>query len=155
MPLTTVQAAKRIGVTKRRILSLIQANRIPGAHKIGHKWIVPDNFGVLPTAGDARAPHPSTKIQVDPAAEAPPPEPSPPTAIKGTSLLNGGASELLRTLRTHEQMSHSELSAATGLARSTIYKLESGQKAVTTDQFVLFVSGLGYDINIKLVRVGR
>jgi excisionase family DNA binding protein len=48
MPISTEEAAKRQGVSKRRIQRLIQQDRIPGAVRIGRDWMVPDDFIILP-----------------------------------------------------------------------------------------------------------
>lgn len=61
MPISTKEAAARIGVIQRRIQQLITEQRIPGAQKIGRDWLVPDDFVVLPSAERAST-HPAKKI---------------------------------------------------------------------------------------------
>lgn len=60
MPISTEEAAKRQGVSKRRIQRLIQENRIPGAVRLNRDWMVPDDFIVLPP--EHPKPHPAQKI---------------------------------------------------------------------------------------------
>jgi hypothetical protein len=63
MPISTDEAAKRQGVTKRRILRLIQQDRIPGAARLKRVWMVPDDFIVLPP--DNPKDHPAQKIKTN------------------------------------------------------------------------------------------
>lgn len=60
MPISTAEAAKRQGVSKRRMQRLIQEERVPGATRWGRDWMVPDDFIVLPP--DNPKPHPAQKI---------------------------------------------------------------------------------------------
>jgi excisionase family DNA binding protein len=61
MPISTDEAAKRQGVTKRRIQRLIQQDRIPGAVRLNRDWMVPDDFIILPA--DNPKDHPAQKIK--------------------------------------------------------------------------------------------
>jgi excisionase family DNA binding protein len=56
MPITTADAAKRFKVSQRRIQRLIADNRIPGAHRAGPLWLVPDDFQILPAPKRKRHP---------------------------------------------------------------------------------------------------
>jgi excisionase family DNA binding protein len=60
-PISTEEAAKRQGVSKRRIQRLIQDNRIPGTVRLNRDWMVPDDFIVLPP--DHPSSHPAQKIR--------------------------------------------------------------------------------------------
>jgi len=42
--ISTKELAKRWGVSNSRILFLVKENRLPGAVKIGHSWVFPDNI---------------------------------------------------------------------------------------------------------------
>ena len=38
--LNTQQAAARLGISRRRVVALLKAGRIPGAQKLGRDWII-------------------------------------------------------------------------------------------------------------------
>jgi hypothetical protein len=42
---SVTQFAQREGVSRTRVLQLLAENRIPGARKIGHHWVMPDERG--------------------------------------------------------------------------------------------------------------
>ena len=41
--LNTQQAAALLGITRRRVVALLKAGRIPGARKLGRDWIIPED----------------------------------------------------------------------------------------------------------------
>ena len=41
--LTTTETAKRWGISARRIALLCSQDRVKGAEKVGHTWLIPDN----------------------------------------------------------------------------------------------------------------
>lgn len=51
MSLSTAEAARRAGVSQRRIQKLAAEGRIAGARQTeGGGWILPDNFSITPSA---------------------------------------------------------------------------------------------------------
>ena len=44
--ITVTEAAKRAGVSRRRILALITNGQIAGCEKLGTQWAVPENFAI-------------------------------------------------------------------------------------------------------------
>ncbi len=46
--INTAIAAKRLGVTPRRVQILCEQNRIRGAYRIGRAWLIPEPLKVLP-----------------------------------------------------------------------------------------------------------
>ena len=44
--ITTAEAAKRLGVSRRYVQKLVQQGKIPGAVQLGHAWLVPHDFQV-------------------------------------------------------------------------------------------------------------
>ena len=52
--LTTADAARVLGVTPARVRQLLADDRIPGAHRVGRDWLIPNPPAVVPrTKGPA------------------------------------------------------------------------------------------------------
>lgn len=49
--LSVSQFAAREGVSRIRVLQLLGADRIPGARKIGHHWVIPASASIVRRAG--------------------------------------------------------------------------------------------------------
>jgi hypothetical protein len=61
MPISTEEAAKRQGISKRRMQRLLQQDRVPGAVRLNRDWMIPDDFIVLPPENPTT--HPGQKIR--------------------------------------------------------------------------------------------
>jgi excisionase family DNA binding protein len=46
--LTTEAAARRLGISMRRMQQLLRQRRVPGAKLVGRTWQVPEDFAVTP-----------------------------------------------------------------------------------------------------------
>lgn len=59
--LSAPQFAAREGVSRIRVLQLLAAGRIPGAHKIGHRWAIPAAAAIArrPRGRPRKAPSPA------------------------------------------------------------------------------------------------
>jgi len=61
------EAAERLGVTRQRILQLVDQGRIEGAHKVGTQWVIPDGATIAPAAPrPPRPPRPPRTLGVRP-----------------------------------------------------------------------------------------
>lgn len=47
--ISAVEAAERLGISKKWILALCAQGRIPGARKIGRQWVIPPGAKIEPT----------------------------------------------------------------------------------------------------------
>jgi transcriptional regulator with XRE-family HTH domain len=68
-------------------------------------------------------------------------------------LLGERIGDLVRTLRTNAGMTQAELGDAIGLSRTSITNLEQGRQAIPTDTLVRILYTLGFDMEIRLVRI--
>ncbi|SAK98485.1 hypothetical protein AWB80_07532 [Caballeronia pedi] len=66
MPISTEEAAKRHGVSKRRIQALLKQERIPGATRFNGDWMLPDDFTILPPpVFPEHRGHPAQRIEIE------------------------------------------------------------------------------------------